>query len=141
MGTRKGNKKASATRGGFSASERWILLETVLLVGLGKEMLEWLVLEQAPFPPVVQVLLGMVVVAGTLGGLLVLAERRLKRGLKKTHRKVQRRYRLPALLVHFVMLVAIFVAYAAFWNQETGALDAIGATLWRWWAGLMDMGA
>ncbi len=141
MGTRKGRQKASATRGGFSASDRWILLETVLLVGLGKEMLEWLVLEQAPLPPVVQVLLGMVVVAGTLGGLLVLAERRLKRSLKKTHRKVQRRYRLPALLMHFVMLVAIFIAYAAFWNQETGALDAIAGTLWRWGGRLVEMGA
>jgi uncharacterized membrane protein len=113
-----------------------ILVETVLLVGLGKEMLEWLVLERLPLPPVVRVLLGMLVVAGTLGGLLVLAERRLRSGLDKTHRKIQRRYRLPAALEHAVVLVWIFLAYAAFWDRETGALTAILASVRHHWATL-----
>jgi len=131
---RKSAKKASATGGGFSASGRWILVETVLLVGLAKEMLEWLVLEQSPLPPVVQVILGMVVVASTLGGLVVVAERRLRKQLAKTHRKVQRRYRLPALLWHVVLVVVIFLAYAAFWNEETGAFDAMLSSGRQGWA-------
>jgi len=118
-------------------SATWITLETVLLVGLGKEALEWIVLEHAPLPPLVQVLLGMVVVTGTLGGLLVVAERRLRRGMGRTHRKVQRRYRVPAFVMHLVVLLAIFVAYAAFWNRETGALDAILDALQGGWSKLL----
>ncbi len=137
MTARKSNK-ASAPSGGLAASDTWIVLETVLLVGLGKEALEWLVLERAPLPPVVQVLLGMAVVTGTLGGLLVLAEQRIRRGIGRTHRKVQRRYRLPALLVHMVVMIGIFLAYAAFWNQETGALNAMIDTGARWWAQLVE---
>ncbi len=131
---RKSAKKASASGGGFSASGRWILVETVLLVGLGKEMLEWLVLEQSPLPPVVQVILGMVVVASTLGGLVVVAEQRLRKSLAKTHRKVQRRYRLPAILWHVLMVVFIFIAYAAFWNEETGAFDQMLRGGQQWWS-------
>jgi len=131
---RKSPKKASANGGGFSASGRWILVETVLLVGLAKEMLEWLVLEQSPLPPVLQVILGMVVVASTLGGLVVVAERHLRKQLARTHRKVQRRYRLPALLWHVVVVVVIFLAYAAFWNEETGAFDQMLRSGRQGWA-------
>ena len=125
--------KASSSASAWS-TRNLILLETVLLVGLGKETLEWVVLEKLPLPPVVQVLLGMVVVAGTLGGLLVLAERRLRSGLDRTHRRIQKRYRFPAAVAHGTMLVGIFLAYAAFWNQETGALDTMQDTLLAWWA-------
>lgn len=101
------------------------MTEVLLLVGLGKEALEWAVLEQSALPPLVKVVVGMFVVVSTLGGLVLVAEKFLRKRLDRTQRALQRRYRLPQAAVHFVVLLSIFLAYAVFWDQETGALTAL----------------
>jgi hypothetical protein len=87
------------------------------------------VLERSGLPPLARIALGMVVVVSTLGGLVIVAQRRLRRGIDRTHKAVRRRMPVPQVLLHGVFLAAIFVAYAAFWDQETGALDALAAHL------------
>jgi hypothetical protein len=110
-----------------------LLLETVLVVGLVKEALEWLVLERLPLDPTLRVLLGMAVVVGTLGGLLVVVQQRVRQTLERAHQAFKRRYRaLPVAGLHSLLLVAIFAAYAAFWNEETGAWDHASAQVRAW---------
>lgn len=107
-----------------------LLLETVLLVGLAKEALEDGVLALPAVHPLIRVALGIAVTVGTLGGLLVLFEQQIRRGLEKTHDAVQRLpVPTPEFAVHLAVLGAIFFAYAWFWDDRTGALDATRALL------------
>ena len=121
---------------GWLSHRTLLWVETVLVVGLVKEALEWLVLERAPVDPLIRVLAGMVVVAGTLGGLVVVLQTRVRKSLDRTYQLFRRRYRLPILGLHLVVLVSIFVSYAAFWNEETGAQDRLWAALAAGWARL-----
>lgn len=113
-------------RGGSWTDRRnLLLLEAVLLVGLAKEALEDGVLAWEVLHPLVRVALGIAVTVGTLGGLLVVFEQQIRRGLEKTHEAVQRLpVPTPELGVHVVFLVGIFFAYAWFWDDRTGALHA-----------------
>jgi len=119
---KKKKKRASSASWSWLSHRQLLFVEAVLLVGLGKEALEWMVLEHSQLPAIYRIVLGMFVVASTLGGLVFAAQDRVKRGLDRTAKAVRRRVRIPQLLLHVVALVAIFFAYAAFWDEETGAL-------------------
>lgn len=122
---RSSAKSRSSASSSLFSHRQLLMTEVFLLVGLGKEALEWAVLEQSALPPLLKVVVGMFVVVSTLGGLVLAAERFLRVRLDRTQKAMQRRYRLPQAGVHFVVLVLIFLAYAAFWDQETGALGAL----------------
>ncbi len=107
-----------------------VLLEALLLLGLGKELLESLVLHQSGLPPPVRVLLGMCVVIGAFGGLWLVFQRPLQRGLLRAQRAVRRLpVPTPLLAVHGMALGLIFLAYAWFWDAETGALAHLAELL------------
>ena len=128
----RSKKKAPAGRRARSWLDRrnLLLLETVLLVGLTKEILEDLVLGWDRLHPLLRILLGIAVVVGTLGGLLVMFEQQIRRGLERTHQVVQRLpVPTPELLVHLLVLTAIFWTYAWFWDDRTGALASGWALL------------
>jgi len=132
MAAARAKKKRSSRRPAKSTSSwlshrQLLFVEAVLLVGLGKEGLEWMVLEASGLPAIYRVLLGMFVVASTLGGLVYAAQGRLLSGLDRTHKALRRRVPVPQLLFHALALSAIFLAYAVFWDQETGVLAELAS--------------
>ncbi len=131
------SKSRTTSSQGWFSHRQLVMLEAVLLVGLGKETLEWVVLEQSGLPPLTRVAIGMFVVVSTLGGLVFAAQKRLRVSLDKTQKAVRKRVRVPQALLHVAFLMAIFVAYAAFWDQETGALRELvrlAGEAWAWCA-------
>lgn len=135
--TRSKSKTKRSAAGGWFSHRQLIFVEAVLLVGLGKELLEWLVLEHSGLPAIHRVVLGMFVVASTLGGLVYAAQNRLKTSLERTQKAVRRRVRVPQLLLHAVALLSIFLAYAIFWDEETGALAELALVVRRAAEGLL----
>ncbi len=117
-------------------AERWfgfsrrnlIVSETILSVGLAQELLEAWVLSQAEVPPMLRVLAGIGVVVGSLGGLLLVMQKRLQKSLAKTHGMMKKLpIPLPQLVGHGLIHFTLFAGYAWLWDSDTGALNA----LWR----------
>ena len=104
-----------------------VLLETLLVVGLAQEVAEDGILDLTLLHPLVRVALAIALVVGAFGGMVLVFERFVHRGIVRTHEAV-RRLPLPApvLLAHGLVLGGIFLGYAWYWDARTGALAALG---------------
>jgi hypothetical protein len=122
-------KKRAATRSWLD-NRKLVLLETVMLVGLLEEIAEDGVLAWDILHPVVRVLLAIGLVVGAFGGMVLVFERYVHRGIERTHDVVRRLpLPVPMVVVHVSVLLSIFLAYAWWWDARTGALDAIARLL------------
>jgi hypothetical protein len=103
-----------------------VLLETVLLVGLVEEMAEDGVLAWDILHPLVRVLLAIGLVVGAFGGMVLVFEQYVHRGIERTHDVVRRLpIPVPMIGIHVLVLLGIFLGYAWWWDARTGALHAI----------------
>jgi hypothetical protein len=109
-----------------------VLLETVLLVGLLEEMAEDAVLAWDIVHPLVRVLIAIGLVVGAFGGMVLVFQDYVRRGVARTHEAVRRLpIRVPVLAVHALALLGLFLAYAWMWDARTGALGSIRALVSR----------
>lgn len=103
-----------------------ILLETVLVVGLLEELAEDAVLAWDLVHPLVRVLIAIGLVVGAFGGMVLVFQDYVRRGVARTHDAVRRLpIPVPMLGVHALALLGLFLAYAWMWDARTGALAAI----------------
>jgi hypothetical protein len=122
-------RKRTATRSWLD-NRKLVLLETVMLVGLLEEIAEDGVLAWDILHPLVRVLLAVGLVVGAFGGMVLVFEQYVHRGIERTHDVVRRLpLPVPMVVVHVLVLVSIFLAYAWWWDARTGALDAIARLL------------
>ena len=105
---------------------RLVLAEAILTGGLLQILAQEWLLSHHGVPPWTRVLVGMLLVLGLLGGLLVFGQRYLARAIDQTHRATKR---LPmavsGLLVHCVILLALFVGYASVWGDDVGRVTSL----------------
>ena len=124
-------RKARAKK--TSVGKRWfdhralLLTEGVMAVGLLQEVLEAWVLGMDNIPPMLRVVAAIGVVVGTMGGLIMVVQRSIQKGLKSTHHVATQIIPLPSILVHMSIVFLLFIGYALLWDEQTGAL----AAMWR----------
>jgi hypothetical protein len=90
-----------------------IAAEAVLLIGLGKTMIEACVLAMQ-LPNWGKVLFIMAVTLGVLGGLILIAQKLTVRGMAKTHAALKAAMPVPYALVHAAVFGGLFLLYAHF---------------------------
>jgi hypothetical protein len=118
-------KKQTAARSWLDL-RKLVLLETVLLVGLVEEMAEDAVLAWDLLHPLVRVLLAIGLVVGAFGGMVLVFEQYVRRGIERTHEVVRRLpVPVPMIGVHVLVLLGLFLGYAWWWDARTGALESI----------------
>src|SRR5262249_21692931 len=110
------SQRASSRRSGrapsFLKHRTWMAAEAVLVVGLLKGVMETWV-KAANLPNYGKVLFIMAGTLGLLGGLYWLIESITSVGITKTH-ALLRRFSLPYVVVHAVVLAVLFFVYAAY---------------------------
>jgi hypothetical protein len=89
-----------------------ITIEALLLAGAGITLVEDWITAQEQIPAPARIIFVMVLTAGLLGSIVVIAEQLAKKGVSSTHKAIKKApLPTPLFLIHGAALVGIYFLY------------------------------